>query len=131
MQKPVKISGTLMWAFLDTPNELSGKYTVDICHLSEKDIATLEAAGAKARHKDEKGFFVTAKSSNYPIKPIDTQGKPVTSKVGNGTKADALVTFYDHKFSKQHGLGVGMYKLVITDLVEYNPTAINDMADVL
>lgn len=118
-QEPVKISGDLMWAFLDTPNELSGKYTVDICNLSEADVRKLEDAGVQVRNKEEKGFFITAKSTNYPIKAFDSAGKVITAKVGNGSKGVALVNFYDHKFSKQYGLGVGINKLVVTDLVEY------------
>lgn len=117
--KPLKIEAELMWAFLDTPNQMSGKYQVDLCNLSKNAIKALEDAGVKVRNKEDKGFFVTAKSTKYPITALDKEGKPIDAKVGNGSKGVALVTFYDHKFAKQYGLGVGINKLVVTDLVEY------------
>jgi hypothetical protein len=129
--KPLKIEADLMWAFLDTPNKMSGKYQVDLCNLSKSAIKALEDAGVNVHNKGDKGFFVTAKSTNYPIKTEDAQGNPITVKVGNGSRGIALVNFYDHKYSKQHGLGVGINKLMITDLVEYTGSAPLDTADVL
>lgn len=126
--KPIKISGTLMWAFLDKMNELAKKYTVDVCHLSEEDVKKLEASGAQVRQKDGKGFYITCKSL-FEIKPVDTKGNSITEKVGNGTKADLIVNFYDHKFSKQHGLGIGVKNLTITDLVVYNGPSYQDEED--
>lgn len=117
--KPLKIEANLMWAFLDTPNQMSGKYQVDLCDLSTSAIKALEDAGVKVRNKEGKGFFVTAKSTKYPITAVDKEGKAIEAKVGNGSRGVALVNFYDHKFAKQYGLGVGINKLVITDLVEY------------
>ncbi len=40
--KPLKIEADLMWAFLDTPNQMSGKYQVDLCNLSKPAIKALE-----------------------------------------------------------------------------------------
>ena len=72
--KQMKIEADLMWAFLDTPNAMSGKYQVDLCNLSKNAIKALEELGVNVRNKDEKGFFVTAKSKNYPISAIDESG---------------------------------------------------------
>jgi hypothetical protein len=117
--KPLKIEAELMWAFLDTPNQMSGKYQVDLCNLSKSAIKALEDAGVKVRNKEDKGFFITAKSTKYPITAVDREGKPIEAKVGNGSKGVAIVNFYDHKFAKQYGLGVGINKLIVTDLIEY------------
>jgi hypothetical protein len=129
--KPLKIEADIMWASLDTPSKMSGKYQVDLCNLSKSAIKALEDAGVNVRNKEDKGFFITAKSANYPIKAEDAQGNPITVKVGNGSRGIALVSFYDHKYSKQYGLGVGINRLVVTDLVEYAGAEPLDTADVL
>jgi len=76
--KPLKIEADLMWAFLDTPNQMSGKYQVDLCNLSKPAIKALEEVGISVRNKEEKGFFITAKSKNYPITTVDAEGNKVT-----------------------------------------------------
>ena len=52
--KPVKVQAEIMWAFLDTPNELSGKYQVDLCNLSDSAVDVLKTMGINVRTKDEK-----------------------------------------------------------------------------
>lgn len=117
--KPLKIAADIMWAFLDTPNQMSGKYQVDLCNLSPKAIAALEDIGVNVRNKEGKGFFVTAKSIK-PVSTLDSDGVPITVKVGNGSKGVALVQPYAYKASGKAGVAVGINKLVVTDLIEYN-----------
>lgn len=120
--QPVKVQAEIMWAFLDTPNQLSGKYQVDLCNLSSEAVSKLQAMGVNVRKKDdqpEKGFFVTAKSVNYPIKAEDREGNPVAGKVGNGSKAIALLKPYEYTYQKKKGVAIGVNKLIITDLVVY------------
>jgi len=124
--KPIKVQADIMWAFLDTPNQLSGKYQVDLCNLSKEAIQSLESMGVNVRKKSEqpeKGFFITAKSVNYPIKTEDTQGNPITAKVGNGSRGIALLKPYEYTYQKKKGVGVGINKLIVTDLVEYSGDA--------
>lgn len=119
---PVKLQAELMWAFLDTPNELSGKYQVDLCKLSDEAVAKLREIGLNVRKKEdqpEKGYFITAKSSNYPITAEDTTGAPIKGKVGNGSKAIALINPYEYTYQKKKGVAAGIRKLIITDLVVY------------
>jgi hypothetical protein len=134
--KPVKVQADLFWAFLDTPNQMSGKYQVDLCNLSKEAIKTLEGMGVNVRKKAEKpeqGFFITAKSSNYPIVATDTNGNPIKAKVANGSKGVALLKPYEYTYRNQKGVGVGINGLVITDLIEYNSggASVEDTADVL
>jgi hypothetical protein len=132
--KKVKVQAEVMWAFLDKPNELSGKYQVDLCNLSKDAVKTLEDMGVSVRKRDdqpEKGFFVTAKSSNYPITTIDLDGDPVTAKVGNGSKAVALLAPYEYTFKGKKGVGVGINKLVVTDLKVYEAEESDVAEDVL
>ena len=35
----VKVKAEIMWAFLNKPNEMSGKFQVDLCNLSDKAVA--------------------------------------------------------------------------------------------
>jgi hypothetical protein len=129
MLQPVKVQADLMWAFLDTPNTLSGKYQVDLCNLSQEAVKKLQEIGVNVRTKaeqPEKGYFVTAKSVNYPIKAEDTEGNPITAKVGNGTKAVALLKPYEYTYQKKKGVAVGISKLVITDLVVYDNDETNE-----
>lgn len=127
--KPLKIEADLMWAFLDTPNQMSGKYQVDLCNLSKNAIKALEDAGVSVRNKEDKGFFITAKSKNYPIKAEDTNGNQITAKVGNGSRGIALIKPYAYKVNGKAGVGVGINKLVVTQLVEYtgNDVATDDV----
>lgn len=121
--KPIKVQADIMWAFLDTPNQLSGKYQVDLCNLSKEAIQSLESMGVNVRKKSEqpeKGFFITAKSVNYPIKTEDAQGNPITVKVGNGSRGVALLKPYEYTYQKKKGVGVGINKLIVTELIEYS-----------
>jgi hypothetical protein len=121
--KPVVVQADVMWAFLDTPNEMSGKYQVDLCNLSTKAIDELESMGVNVKKKDDKGFYVTAKSKNYPIKAELSDGSEVTCKIKNGSKAIATLKPYAYNWKGKTGLGTGINKLVITELIEYVPSA--------
>jgi len=129
--KPMKIEADIMWAFLDTPNQMSGKYQVDLCNLSKNAIKALEEVGVNVRNKDDKGFFVTAKSKNYAISAVDQAGNPIEGKVGNGSRGIALIKTYPYNMNGKNGVGVGINKLVITKLVEYNPEPVEDLEDAL
>lgn len=126
--KPVKVQADLFWAFLDTPNQMSGKYQVDLCNLSKEAIKTLEGMGVNVRKKDDKpeqGFFITAKSVNYPITATDSEGNAIKAKVANGSKGIALLKPYEYTYRNQKGVGVGINGLVITDLIEYQDNKSN------
>jgi len=58
--KPLKVQAEIMWAFLDTPNQLSGKYQVDLCNLTKGAVDALSFMGVEVRTKPdqpEKGKF--------------------------------------------------------------------------
>jgi len=132
--KPLKVQAEIMWAFLDTPNQLSGKYQVDLCNLTKGAIDALKSMGVEVRSKSdqpEKGMFITAKSVNYPIKTEDTDGNPIAGKVGNGSKGIALLKPYEYSYKGKKGVGVGINKLVVTDLVVYEGETVTATDDVL
>lgn len=130
--KPLKIKATVMWAFLDQRNEMSNAYQVDLCNLSKAAVDALSEMGIEAKHKDDKGFFITAKSKNYPIEAQTTDGEriPAGTKVGNGSKVTAIVGAYSWTFKNKKGVSPSIKKLVVTDLIEYKGKDDEDAIDV-
>lgn len=113
---------TLYWPNLYERNSMSNKFQVNLSQLSDAQVEKLEDLGVNVRNKgNEEENFITAKSSNFEIRPYDTSGtelKGVT--VGNGTKATILFDTYSWKTpAGKKGTSVSIKKLVITDLVEY------------
>jgi hypothetical protein len=116
---------TIFWANLEKVNDMSGKYQVDIGNLSDEQVASLAKIKVIAKVHDLKGRFITCKSSR-PIKALDGKGNPLTgAKIGNGTSANALIGSYEWKapVGGKKGVSPSLAKLVITNLVEYNPDA--------
>jgi hypothetical protein len=118
-----------MWAFLDTPNQMSERYQVDLCNLSPEAIERIESAGIDVKKKDEKGFFIVAKSKNYPIKTEMSDGSTINAKVGNGSKGVAWIKPYKYTFRGKDGVSAGINKLVITDLIEYNGASADELEE--
>lgn len=116
----VKIKADVMWANLDKPNEMSGKYQVDLCNLSDPAVQAIESMGIPVKQKEDKGYFITCKSNN-PIKPFDKTGDVLEGiSVGNGSKAVALVGSYTWTFKNKEGVSPSLKKLVIDELVSYD-----------
>ena len=126
----VKIKADVMWAYLDRQNDMSGKYQVDLCNLSDAAVDALEGMGLTVRQKDDKGYFITCKSNN-PIKAFDKNGDIIDGvSIGNGSKAEALVGFYEWRYQKKEGVSPSLKKLVITELQAYEDAdAVSDMGD--
>jgi|TARA_R110000803_G_scaffold114467_1_gene182946 hypothetical protein len=119
--KPVAVNGTLFWASLQSKNELSGKFQVDVSNLSDAAVEALEGMGLPVRNKaDDRNNFITCKSVN-PIKAYDAHGEEVGSLVGNGSAATAMIGFFDWKFQQKAGRSPSLLKLKINDLVSYDP----------
>lgn len=120
MTDAVKIKADIMWAYLNKPNELSGKYQVDLCNLSDKAAKALEEMGLEIKQKEGKGNYITCKSTR-PIVAFDDGGSAIDSTIlGNGSKAVALVGAYEWAYQRKKGVSPALRKLVITELVAYN-----------
>lgn len=125
MTDKIKINATLEWANLSIPNEMSGKYQVDLCNLSDAAVAALSEMGVEARYREdkpEKGYYITCKSVR-PIKAYDTDGNVIEDLVSNGSKATAIVGTYEWEFKKKKGISPSLQKLVVTDMVVYETEA--------
>lgn len=115
----VKVKADVMWAQLDKVNEMSGKFQLNLCNLSDAAVVALEEMGITVAEKEGQGKYITCKSS-IPIKAFDNDGIELTGvKIGNGSKAKAIITAYEWKYKNKKGVSPSLRKLVITDLIEY------------
>lgn len=130
----VKVKGTVMWADLEKPNDLSGKYQVDIAGLSDGAVNALEEMGLGVKSKDGAGYYITCKSTR-PILARDNKGATLEGvSVGNGSEAVAAIGYYDWTFKNKEGRSPALKQLVITKLETYDPEgnmAIEDDDEVL
>jgi hypothetical protein len=123
---------TLYWAFLTEKNDLSDKYQVDLCNLNDAQVEKLEDLGLVVRNKgDDRGNFLTAKSSKYPITPYTTSGDEIHEKVANGSKASVLFDTYEWNFKNKTGVSMGIKKLIVTDLIAYEAEVSEEDVEVL
>lgn len=126
--KPLPIQADIFWASLNEVNKLSGKYQVDLSNLSKEAVKTLMEMGINVKNdpkKPDQGFFVTAKSKLYPITAVDENGNLLNVKIANGSKAVALIKPYPYTFQGKKGVGVGVSKLIVKELIEYKPEGVN------
>ena len=120
--KSVSIQADLYWAALKKKNTMSGKYQVDLCNLSDKDVEALTTLGLKVNNKPnkpEQGNYITAKR-NYEIVAFDAEGNEIAPdfRIANGSKAKVIVSSY--AFPKPYaGFGASIKKLVVTQPIEY------------
>ena len=127
---PVELNNvTLYWASLQEPNSMSGKYQVDLCQLSDEQVAALEDIGLNVRTKgDDRGYFVTAKSAKFPITAYMEDGTVFEGMVANGSKANVKAEAYEwtHSPTKRSGwaIGVKIGGLTLTDVIEYSPSPV-------
>ena len=127
MTDAVKIKADIMWAYLTKPNEMSGKYQVDLCNLSEKASEALESMGIDVKTKEGKGRFITCKSVR-PITIYDDGGSILDgSLLGNGSKGVALVDSWEWQYQKKKGVSPGLKKLVITEYKPYTSSDVGEM----
>ena len=124
MSKPIAIAATLYWASLQTKNDMSDKYQVDLGNLSDKATMALEEMGIDVKNKEGQGNYITVKSAN-PIKAFDDNGIVIDPnvKVGNGSKAKAALSFYDWTYKAKSGRSPSLIKLMVTELIEFGDNA--------
>lgn len=115
----LKLKADIMWANLDRPNEMSGKYQVDLCNLSQAAVKALSSVGITPKQKEDKGFFITCKSTQ-PIRAYDMDGEVLEEKLGNGSKAIAMIGTYSWTFKNKEGVSPSLKKLVVEELVRYD-----------
>ena len=116
----IKIQAVAYWFSFLEKNEMSDKYQVDVSQLSEEQVDRLEGMGISVKNKgDDRGYFVTAKSSKYAPHVEDVDGFKMTDAVGNGSKCTFIVKPYDYNFKGKTGVSLGLSKARVNDLVRY------------
>lgn len=126
MTDAVKIKAEIMWAYLDKVNDMSGKFQVDLCNLSEKAAEALQDLGLEVKFKEGKGKYITCKSTR-PIHVYDDGGSQIEAQVGNGSKGVALVGTYSWSYQKKQGTSPALKRLVITDMLEYSGAPVGEL----
>jgi hypothetical protein len=125
----VTVKATIFWAQLNRKNELSGKYQVDLGCLSDKAVEALENLGVDVHNKgDDRGNFVTCKSTNA-IRAYDPDNNEYDLEdvsIGNGSKAIAVVGYYEWTFKNKKGRSANLKRLKVTELVEYENEAVDE-----
>lgn len=115
----ITIKATIAWAQLEEVNDMSGKFQVDLTQLSDGAVEALESAGISVNFKEDRGSYITCKSS----RPIYAKGQDGESlrgiKIGNGSLGVGVITPYSWTFKKKEGVSPSLEKLVITDLEVY------------
>jgi hypothetical protein len=115
----VTIKATVYWAQLKKKNDLSGKYQVDLGNLSDAAVEAIEGLGVTVHNKgDDKGHYITCKSANT-MRAYDNDGIEIDADIGNGSKAVAVVGYFDWSFRNKSGRSPNLKRLKITELVEY------------
>ena len=117
--------GVAQWAHVFEPNQLSGKYQIDICNLDKDTVKQLEAVGIDVKagegDKSDKGRYIIAKSGKYAPKIVDRRGDVMGGEtlIGNGSQVKASIRPYEWNFKGKAGVGAGLNSLMVTSLVEY------------
>ena len=131
------VTGIAQWASLAKPNDLSEKYQIDVCHLSEADVKQLEKQGvtnvheetSRADDKEPRGYYITMRSNAIskagkvlaPPDVVDAKKKPLPRGVwvGNGSKVNVVYDTFDWTYKKKAGISAGLRIVQVIELVEY------------
>ena len=119
------VRGTAQWAHVFEPNELSGKYQVDICNLDKKTVKQLQSVGISVKSGDgekaEKGQYITAKSGKYAPRVLDRRGHVMdgSTLIGNGSKVKIQFKEWETTWQGQAFKGLDFQAMQVIDLVEF------------
>ena len=131
-----KIKATVSFPSLTRPDQMSGKYSIQLGNLSTPAVEKLEELGITPKFKEDsynRGQFIECKSK-YPIDNskfqtvLDSEGLPIDpDTIGPGSKVEALVKAYEWSMGGKSGVGARIIKLVVTELAEAESVAEDDM----
>ncbi len=115
------VRGTSMWARVleGQPNELSGKYQVDVCHLDGDIVSELKDRGVSIKNDEDRGDYVTAKAIRPP-RIMDASKRTWSgANIGNGSVVKLSVKPYDWTFKGKSGVGLGLNQMMVVKHVEF------------
>lgn len=70
--KPVTINADIMWASLNEPNRMSGKYQIDLTQLSAPAMEALEMMGLGVRNKAGQETLLHASLATLSVRMTQT-----------------------------------------------------------
>ena len=90
-KKAIKLKADLFWCQHTKINEMSGKFQVNLCNLSDAAVEALEEMGISVQTGEDKkadmGRYITCKSEK-PMRVFDVENDEITEAIGNGSKAN-------------------------------------------
>lgn len=131
------VRGTAQWASLSKPNDMSGKYQIDVCNMSEADVKQLEGQGVtNIRHEEKRdddyeprGHFITMRSNAVskngdildPPKVVDAKKNPLPkgTLVGNGSEVKVVYDPFEWSFKGKTGVSAGLRIVQVITLEAY------------
>lgn len=124
------INCTFNWVFAMKPHPVSGKYTMDLCNLSDKVVEFFEQEGVTVKEDDEKGKYVQS-SSQYPLKFIrglEQNDDGTWPLIGNGSTGRVGIALYNTTYKKKTFRKVSVRRMAISNLVpfESGPDPLDD-----
>lgn len=132
----VKIKAVVSFPSLTRPDQMSGKYSVQLGNLSSAAVEKLEELGMTPKFKEDsynRGQFIECKSK-FPIDNskfktvLDSEGLPIDpDTVGPGSKVEVLLKTYDWSMGGKSGVGARIIKMVVTELAQAE--AVADVSD--
>lgn len=132
MYQSMVIKGTAQWAHVHEPNDLSGKFQVDICQLDKATVKKLEENNIEVRRgegeKENKGSFIVAKTKRRP-KVMDAAKNvwPSNILIGNGSTVKCSVTPFDWTFKKKSGISASLNSLMVVDFKSADMSGTGDL----
>ena len=141
MENPqVKVAATVSFPSLTRPDQMSGKYSIQLGNLSDAASEKLEELGVAVKYKDDaynRGRFVECKSK-FPIDNskyqtvIDDAGLSMDPDlIGPGSKVEAILKAYEWSMGGKSGVGVRLVKLQVKELAKAEALATEDDMDAL
>ena len=126
------VRGTSMWARVleGQPNELSGKYQVDVCHLTDDTVSELEEVGVPIKNDEDRGNFVTAKAVRPPRVMDASRSAWNGDLIGNGSTIKLSARPYDWTFKGKAGIGLGLNQLMVVKHVAYLEEEVLEAEDI-
>lgn len=114
------------WAKLIHPDEMSGKWSIDL-YLTPEQLAAVKAEGIEPKLDNEGVPCITAgrkpKSAKGtdipPPRVVDINRQHFKGAIGNGSVCNVIVSFYDWKFAGKTGRGTWLEAVQVIDLKEY------------
>ncbi len=131
------VTGIAQWASLSKPNDMSGKFQIDVCNLSDEGVAQLEKQGVTNVHLETKrdddyeprGHYITMRSNAVskagdnldPPKVVDAKKQPLPRGVlvGNGSLVKVVYDPFEWTFKQKTGVSAGLRIVQVIELVKF------------